>query len=207
MARNVLNVYPISDIDGIAASQTPNAGNLTINGALADNGTVQFASSHLIIIASSGDDSSRSFTIEGKDSRGISMIETISGANAGNAVTTNYFKAVSSISINGSAAASLTVGVDGKAASSMGIVDNVGVSIGFGCEISDTSNLAYSVQHTFDDVTDISKTDFYWFNHETIANKSDSQDGNYAFGIMGVRIITNSFVSGDVKATFIGSER
>ena len=102
MARNVLNVYPISDIDGIAASQTPNAGNLTINGALADNGTVQFASSHLIIIASSGDDSSRSFTIEGKDSRGISMIETISGANAGNAVPTNYFKAVSSISINGS---------------------------------------------------------------------------------------------------------
>jgi len=76
------------------------------------------------------------------------------------------------------------------------IVVNTNVSpinIGFGVVVSGTVN--YTVQHTFDDPATGFTT---WFSHPTIANKTDNQDGNYAFPVTGIKLLVNS---GDGTAT------
>ena len=53
-----------ADTDGVCASQTPgSATNMTINGALADSGSVTFDQPRNLTIASAGDDSGKTFTV------------------------------------------------------------------------------------------------------------------------------------------------
>jgi hypothetical protein len=76
---------PQSDSDGICASQMPSSGgaqNLTIAGALASAGSVTLNHGHLISIASDADDSGRTFSITGRDYRGFTISENITGPNA-----------------------------------------------------------------------------------------------------------------------------
>lgn len=210
MARIVLNVTPQADADGICASQTPNSGGsqaLTLNGALASNGSVTFESPHKIVLTSAGNDSSRTFTIVGTDVRGISMIETRAGGNATAVESVEYFKTVESVTIDDNSAGAITVGVNGKSTSNWGVMDTTGVSVGFGCVLSSDGNLTYEIQHTFDDIQDIDTTDFTWFTHEMVSAKTDNQDGNYAFGCSCVRAVVTSFTAGTLKTTLIGAER
>lgn len=60
-------------------------------------------------------------------------------------------------------------------------------NVGFGVTVSGT--VTYSVQHTFDDPAIGFST---WFSHPTIANKTDNQDGNYAFPVTGVKVLVTS---------------
>ena len=104
MGRIVLNISPESDSDGICEAQTHSSGgtqNLTINGELSFSGTVSFISPHIIIITSVGNDSSRTFSVSGTDVRGATISESITGGNASSVVTSNYFKTVTGIVING----------------------------------------------------------------------------------------------------------
>ena len=60
-----------ADTDGVCASQTPgSATNMTINGALADSGSVTFDQPRNLTIASAGDDSGKTFTVTGTDETG-----------------------------------------------------------------------------------------------------------------------------------------
>lgn len=51
-------------------------------------------------------------------------------------------------------------------------------NIGFGAITSGT--VTYTVQHTFDGVN--------WFDHESIVDATDNQDGNYAYPVAGIRL-------------------
>ena len=59
------------------------AGNLTINGALADGGSVTFDQPRNVIITSAGDDSGDTFTVTGTDETGTAQTEDITGADTG----------------------------------------------------------------------------------------------------------------------------
>ena len=66
-------------------------------------------------------------------------------------------------------------------------------NVGFG--VIATGTVTYTVQHTFDDPA----VGFnIWFSHPTIANKTDNQDGNYAFPVTGVKVLVTA---GDGTAT------
>ena len=66
-------------------------------------------------------------------------------------------------------------------------------NVGFGVKV--TGTVTYTVQHTFDDPAVGFTT---WYAHPTIANKTDNQDGNYAFPVSGIKLLVTA---GDGSAT------
>ena len=65
-------------------------------------------------------------------------------------------------------------------------------NVGFGVVVTGTTT--YTVQHTFDGTN--------WFNHATVLNQTTNQDGNYAFPVLQVRVITTGG-TGSVVLTVI----
>lgn len=102
-----------NDADGICASQTPAAGgvqSLTINGALSAGGVATCAEAQIVTITSVGNESGRTFSVTGTDADGTIVTESVTGANAGAAVTTGYFKTVTGITVDDDTADAVTVG-------------------------------------------------------------------------------------------------
>jgi len=105
------------DADGIsvAASVSNNAA-LVIGGALADSGSVTLSHGRLVTILSAGNDSGISFTVVGTDVNGDSQTETVTGANAGTATSSKYFKTIASITAVGNPAGNVSAGINASAA-------------------------------------------------------------------------------------------
>ena len=105
------------DADGIsAAASVGNNAALTIGGALTSGGSATFDSGRIVTILSAGDDSSKSFTVVGTDVNGDAQTESITGANAGTATGSSYFKTVTSITAVGNPAGNVSAGVNTAAA-------------------------------------------------------------------------------------------
>jgi hypothetical protein len=105
------------DADGIsAAAAVGNNAALTIGGALASGGSCTFDAGRVVTILSAGDDSAISFTVVGTDVNGDAQTESVTGANAGTATGSNYFKTVTSITAVGDPAGNVSAGVNASAA-------------------------------------------------------------------------------------------
>ena len=63
-------------------------------------------------------------------------------------------------------------------------LDSTPFNVGFGVVIS--GDPTYTVQHTFDNPW--TTTNPVWFSHPTIAGKTTSQDGNYAFPVAAIKV-------------------
>ena len=104
------------DADGISTAATlSGAGNLTINGALASGGSCTFDAGRIVTILSAGNDSGDTFTVTGTDVNGDAQTEDITGANAGTATGSKYFKTVTQIAIDGASAGNVSAGVNASA--------------------------------------------------------------------------------------------
>lgn len=98
------------DADGVCASQTPGAGVIAINGALASGGVATLGAAQLIRLTSGGDDSGITFTFTGTDADGNPQSQTVAGTNASNTDTTLFFKTITSITKSGASAGTIVVG-------------------------------------------------------------------------------------------------
>ena len=123
MARSDVKAVTITadtvalDADGISvAAAVGNNAALTIGGALASGGAVALDSGRVVTILSAGNDAAKSFTVTGTDVNGDSQTESITGANAGTATGSKYFKTISGISAVGNPAGNVSAGVNGSAA-------------------------------------------------------------------------------------------
>ena len=106
-----------ADDDGISANAAVgNNAALTIGGALASGGSVTLSHGRKVTITSSGNDSDKSFTVVGTDVNGDSQTETVTGANAGAATSSNYFLTIASITAVGDPAANVKAGISDDAA-------------------------------------------------------------------------------------------
>lgn len=100
-----------ADADGISTAATlAEAGNLTINGALASGGSVTFDQPRNVTITSAGDDQGVTFTVTGTDETGAAQTESITGVNADTATGTSYFATVTQIAADGATAGNVTAG-------------------------------------------------------------------------------------------------
>ena len=100
-----------ADADGVCQSQTPGgAGNLTINGALADGGAVTFDEPRQVTITGTGNEAGKTFTITGTDETGAAASEAIAGPNNSTVTTTTYFATVTQVAVDAGTAAAVTVG-------------------------------------------------------------------------------------------------
>ena len=105
------------DADGIStAAAVGNNAALTIGGALASGGSCTFDSGRVVTILSAGDDSAKSFTVVGTDVNSDSQTESITGANAGTATGSSYFKTITSITAVGNPAGNVSAGINNSAA-------------------------------------------------------------------------------------------
>ena len=104
------------DADGIStAASVGNNAALTIGGALASGGSVTNASGRQVTILSAGNDSGISFTVVGTDVNGSALSETVTGANAGTATSSGYFKTITSITAVGNPAGNVSAGINNNA--------------------------------------------------------------------------------------------
>tara|TARA_R100000544_G_scaffold35761_1_gene23351 strand:+ start:76 stop:696 length:621 start_codon:yes stop_codon:yes gene_type:complete len=105
------------DADGISvAAAVGNNAALVIGGALASGGAVALSHGRIVTILSAGNDAAKSFTVTGTDVNGTAQTESITGANAGTATGSSYFKTISGISAVGNPAGNVSAGVNASAA-------------------------------------------------------------------------------------------
>ena len=101
------------DADGLStAAAVGNNAALTLGGALTSGGsyTADTGTARQITLLSAGDDSSKTFTVVGTDVNGDALSETVTGANAGTATSTEYFAPVTSITAVGNPAGNMSAG-------------------------------------------------------------------------------------------------
>ena len=103
----------VLDANGISvAAAVGNNAALTIGGALADGGSVTNVGGRIVTILSAGNDSAKSFNVVGTDVNGDSQTENITGANAGTATGSKYFRTIASITAVGNPAGDVSAGIN-----------------------------------------------------------------------------------------------
>ena len=100
-----------ADPNGISTVATiSGAANLTINGALADGGSVTMDCPRNVTILSAADDSGITFTVTGTDESGTAITEVITGADSTTATGSSFFQTVTQIATSGSSTGNVSAG-------------------------------------------------------------------------------------------------
>lgn len=203
------------DDDGIAQNQsTGGAGNLDLNGVLVVDGVGIAKEAQQVVLTTTSNLSTVSFTITGTDADGKTLSEIIVvGPTSGNPVkTTGYFKTVTQIF----ASASQGNGVEaGWVAVNGGITKSIPVNSRqspFNMSVSAQEivedGTTISVQHTVDDpqATHIGRfaTDANWLDTLNITDVTGTTESNIAFPVAAVRgIVTLGSASAQWIFTFL----
>lgn len=211
MQTKQVTVGPIAaaDADGICASQTPVAGPLSINGALASGGVATLDVQRRVLITAAADESGTSFTITGTNWQGNAISEVVPGPNATTASTTISFKTVTSITIADNAVGAITVGTNGVADSPWVRFDDWAPNyISVNCSVTGTAN--YSVQTSLDDPNNIASPvaagDMTWLDalDGNLVSESADKSGGIQYAPTFARVVLNSG-SGSVRGVFLQS--
>lgn len=182
-------------LNNVCADQTTaGADDFDIDGSLASGGSVTLTTAHRLDIESTGNISGVTFTITGTDANGAALSEDVTGPNNATVTTTGYFLTITQVSVDGAVGTNTSIGTTDEAVSKTVPVNyrQRDFAIGLGMILSGTINA--SVQHTFDNV--LAGDTPTWFTHDVMAALTSSDDGNYAFPIMAIRLLINSFSSG-----------
>ena len=208
-----------NDANGIFEDQTTaGPGNLTLDGALVENGIAYCYGStgtnkqgQLVAIEGAGDNSGVVATITGTFG-GAPVQEELTLANAGTATSTSYYNTVSAISVDGAITGNIEGGwltASTNPAQTLAykldytqLPGNASISV----SVSPGATLSYTVQHTFDLPQDDYSPDQWenvanWLDTDGLVAKSATDNGNYAYPVMGSKLVINSYTSGVVKFT------
>lgn len=163
-----------------------------------------------VLITTTADETTRTFTISGTDWAGNPISEVVTGVNNSTAASVLSYKKVTSIVISGTAAGALTVGTNGVASSPWVRLDPFAGSsyVSIQCTASGTVN--YTVQQTLDDpgspTNPVLPSAMTWVNSSDTAavGATGTIQSNYGFVPVFARILLNSG-TGTVTATFVQS--
>ena len=191
------------DVDGIAEAQTLGAaGNLTLNGVLADLGTAgQFdigdsysdgIGGVKIAIDSAGDVSTVNFTVTGKDQDGNATTEVITGVTTTEVQSTTYWSQITQIAADAAVGSAVNVGpVDEIITRTLPL--NWRATEAATVAISGLSGTCqYDVDETFDDMANNDG-----FNFQTnLSNQSADVSGLLTLHATACRLKFDSYSSG-----------
>lgn len=196
--------------NNIAASQSPGAGAITLNGSV---GTGNLDIARRIIITSAGNDSGITFTLTGTDRYGRAQSETIAGANATVAQTTKDFLSVSSVTHTGSVAGAITIGTNGVASTAPLIVDYFASRANIGIALSGTGTFSANIECSRSDLSpnntnllawDLASGNPVWFVPTAFSAKSALTADEIPGSITMIRLTTASFTApATVKAEIV----
>lgn len=197
----------VDDDNGIAESQTPSSGAyVTLDGALASDGTVTLDSAQQVVITSAGDDTLVTFTITGKNQDNQPITEDVTGTNTSAATSTNYFTYISSILVTGNIDVSIIVGVLATNGSISHTIQTDWRQPNFtaGLALVLTGSPSCTVQQTWSDIQNTPYEDWVWFSHGQITNVTTNTQSNYNAPVIGVRLKLNSgYTSGSASLTYV----
>lgn len=185
------------DADGVCASQSPGAGAILINGALASGGVATFGAAQLVRLTSGGNDSGITFTFVGTDADGNAQSQTVAGTNASNTDTTLFFKTITSITASAAVATTIVVGNLITSVSPTLKVDTGinPVNIALVAElVSGTSTFDINVTYG-----DNNAYPALWSDHASIAAKSATTYGSQTIPVAGFRVKCTASSSGVVR--------
>lgn len=190
-----------ADPDGICQSQTPAAGGsqeLTINGALATGGVATLSPAGHVSITSAGDDSGRTFIVEGTDRTGGTQIEIITGPDTTTVASTKNFATVTSVTVDDDTAGAITVGSADSLDSAWVPLDwrAAGFDASLDVTISSTADFTYGVEYTHDNLLNDGEQFAVAWPHATVTSETTAQAGTIDFPVTGVRLAITSFVAG-----------
>lgn len=189
-------IAPVIDRDGIAQAQTTaGATALTLNGALGTS----FSYPVKPTLYSSGNLSGRTFTIVGKDERGQTQSENVTGPNNSTVEATKYYSEFTSITPDAAVGTNVEVGVNGELVTNWIPHDNniSPFNVSHMVSLSSGANLTYSIEHTLDDLQNPNST-INALEHGSLRDLTASSDGNYDSAISGSRLKVKSFTSGSI---------
>jgi hypothetical protein len=192
------------DADGVCASQKPvAAGSLTINGALATGGVATLDVARHIAIASTGDESTKTFTVTGTDRYGSVVTETTLGPNATTKKLTYNFKTITAITIDAAPAGNLTVGTTDEAETQVVPVEYLVDQYSYLGSISSGGSLTYAVQYTLDDPFSalFNENTAVWVDDAT--GKTGTYSAIITRSVRAVRAKVTSFSSGTLSFTLV----
>ena len=182
--------------NNIAQSQSPGAGAITLNGSTVASGVATLDAARRVIVTSGGNDSGITFTVTGKSRTGAALTETITGANAGAASTTQDFAAVSSVTHTGTVAGTVTVGTSGVASSAWFVLDHTVTPMNVGIVVTVTGTINFTVEYTYDDPNaPYSGTFPTVLSVAALAAKTANTDGSITTPVRAVRLTQNSFTA------------
>lgn len=208
MRNIIVTVGPLAaaSANAIALSQTPTAGALTLNGALATNGVAKTDMPRRVLITTTANESSNTFTITGTNWSGNPISETIIGPNAGTAQSVLDYATITRITISGNASGALTVGTSGVASSAWIVLDRY-ASPETAVQAIVTGTANYTIQCTLDEATQNNPPSaINWFSSpdSQVVNATANQLSSFYPSPNYVRVTLNSG-TGSVKCNFMQS--
>ena len=186
------------DADGVCASQSPAAGAILINGALASGGVATFAAAQLVRLTSGGNDAGITFTFTGTDADGNTQSQTVAGTNASNSDTTKYFKTITGITASAAVATTIIVGnLIASVSPTLKVDQSINpVNIAVSTELV-SGTATWALQYTYGDSYAYPTI---WTTHATITGKSANFEGAITTPVAAVRLILSASSSGVVLA-------
>jgi hypothetical protein len=206
MRPTTITVSSLSDdANGIAEDQTTaGAGDLSLDGALVAGGIATMAEAQIVSIESTGSLAGVTFTVTGTDADGRNISEDVTGPNNSTVVTTQYYKTVTQIAVDGAVGTNTEVGpLKANGGVTKSIPSNWRSREGsIALVVSGTATV--TVQQTYDDVQ--TSTAPTWFPNSGITTKTANTEGNHDYPVRGVRLSLASWTSGDVSVTYIQAD-
>ena len=159
-----------------------------------------------VIFTSSGNDSGVTITIVGTTHGKAPATETVTGANATTASTVLDYLTITSVSVSGATAGTMSVGTNGIAGSPWVAFDSWALNtVAIQATASGTVN--YTIQQTLDNPNDpiapVAASAATWVNSPdpVVVAATTTQQSNYLFAPVYARVLMNSG-TGAVTATF-----
>jgi hypothetical protein len=135
----------------IAASQTPGAGAITLNGSAVVNGVAVLDTQRRVLITSGASDAGITYTVNGTNGAGFPISDTFAGG-ATTAQSNLDFLTVTSVTHTGSVASTVTIGTNTVGSSLWQIVNTGPVPTNFSWYIEGrTGTTTFNLEYTFDD--------------------------------------------------------
>lgn len=178
---------------GFAASVTGATFTLTANAA-----TDGLAHRVTVLNNTATDHSGKTLTFTGTSVDGVAQTETIAAPGSSATVTTTgYYKGLASVTVSATIGAdTFSIGWNNQFISPTIGTDRGGGIVGLNVIVTGTIN--YTVQQTLDDIQAANRSTIAWLNNDdtTLVGATASANGNYIAGIIGTRLVVNSYSSG-----------
>lgn len=195
-----------ADADGIAQAQQP-ASTFTLNGALVSGGVARLGAPRRVLITTTADETSVTFTVTGANRAGDVLSEDVAGVNNTSTYTALDFYTVTSVTNSAALAGNVTIGTNGIGGSPWVRFDDYAPNgVAIQCTVSGTVN--YTIQQTLDDPNSptnaVAPAAMAWVSSSdtNVVGATTTQQSNYNFTPVFARILLNSG-TGTVTGTFL----